>query len=328
MPKIAPCAALAAALSMAVLSMTLPAQPGLARIPTGKELAACPEFARFDWKKLDRMGALVLDPAAGEAARTEFHRKIRGPIPIPDLARAEIVLSLAVGSGETQETPTSTSSFVWKEPGGEWQIDRVDWRMAHEPAPPEPGQPAPSAEDIEREARGQARGPLDQGRVKELEEGLNDPCLPLQPDAPPLQVPVKGEPIAPCWPGTGAGLVVRRGGTLRAISDPCGRWAAGRIMQAVMYGYVRQDHLVREYLRERIGSAADEELKFAFGNSPDEALAVICGIHAAGPGKRFLIVMKRHDTRQKSILLESDRDAGAPGFGEQWSSNRCDAALR
>ena len=316
--------------ALAVLASPAFARDGNDSLPTRAQLAACPAFATFNWRKLDKAGALHLktDPAAA-ARRAGEHKRIRGPYAVPDLSRAEVTLSLTVGSGETQSSPVHTSSFLWRDDRGRWFIDRVDYGPAWAPAPLPPDATVPAGDRwLEHEQREAFRGPLAPNQVKQLEAALSDPCLQIQPDAPPLQIPVKGKPQPPCVPGTGASLTIHSATATRLIGDRCGRWAAGALMQAVMYGTPDPAHVVAEALRARQGpDFIRREILLRRGNSHFPYVEVLCGSidPRARPMPRHLIYTRDSSPSGKprtELLLEEDD----PDFRQQWLRLGCDPA--
>jgi hypothetical protein len=315
------------AIALAVLATPALARGGSNPVPTQGQLAACPDFSRFNWRKLEREGALHLKADANAIARSaDAHKRIRGPYALPDVARADVTLSVAVGAGETQSSPVHTSSFVWRDDRGRWFIDRVDYGPAWTPAPLPPDATPPQGDQwIEYEQREAFRGPLNPDQVQRLEAALADPCLQIQPDAPPLQIPVKGRPDAPCLPGTGAALTIRSAAGTRLIVDRCGRWAAGELMNAVMYGTPDPTHVVAEALRARRGAdfIADEIL-LRRGNSPFPYVQVLCGSinPRARPMPKHLIYTRdtSRDAKPRTELLLEESD---PNFHAQWVRLGC-----
>lgn len=317
--------------AIALPSATVPAA-GMGARPTKAQLEACPAFAKFNWRKLEKMGALRVTPDPAWAERSHAnHVSIRGPYPMPDLSRAETALSLTVGGGETQEHPTSTSSFVWREKGGQWQIDRVDYGYTWPISPPHPLSGIVTDEKWhEEQRRNHFRGPLAAYHVRQIEEALADPCLALQPDAPPNQMPQKGKPEAPCWGGTGTTIAIRQPSGIRLISDRCGRWAAGLLMNGVMYGRPDQGFVVREALKARLGREPGEGLALYEGKDPYPYVAAICGrLGPADAGAADRLIHSTHSyggRLQVKLLIESDTSLQAGEFAEEWKLMGCDKA--
>src|SRR3569623_2301647 len=94
----------------------------------------------------------------GEAA----HAKVRGDIAFPHPTDATLVISTAIGSGETQEVPTSTSSVIWRDAAGAWHFDRVD------------------REDASK-VRHHYTGLLASDLAQAVDQALADPCFALDP---------------------------------------------------------------------------------------------------------------------------------------------------
>ena len=227
-----------------VIAASLLCAPGVApgreretrqRVPTAAELRQCPHLARVNWRRVSRDLAEAQRENPGIAYDyDDDHRRIRGPWPLPDLGRAEIVIDIAIGSGETQEYPTSTSSFVWREPGGRWQVDRVDHVIASPPPPP-PGSPPMTEEDVARQMRPVTRGPISAGQAEAIERALADPCFAIQPDVTPFHLPLRTGQIDSCYGAISRTVRIRRGTETRQVSDICGRWPSHALANAVMY---------------------------------------------------------------------------------------------
>jgi hypothetical protein len=234
-----------------------------------------------------------------------------------------VTLSLTVGAGETQEYPTETSSFVWKE-AGQWQLDRVDHGRTWHVSPEPPGSPVKmDALWQEQQRRHQYAGPLASSKVAEVEQALADACLDAQSDSPPTQIPTKSDPGAPCWGGTGTTIVIRRGSDTRVISDYCGRWAAGRLMSVVMYGQVDPEFSVRQAV-QRSTSGIRTIRKLWWGKYGYPYVHVICGIGEAenGTERRLLYRTNTHGGKWRtdlSVEQSSERDS----FEQDWLRFNC-----
>jgi hypothetical protein len=243
-----------------VLAATLAASPASApaqqrgesgqHVPTSAELRQCPHLARVDWQRVshDLAEWQRAHPAAPDDFEAE-HRRIRGPWSLPDLSRAEIAIDIAIGSGETQEYPTSTSSFVWREPGGQWQVDRVDSISASLPPPPpgtvmEPGWEA-------RAKRPVTRGPLSPPQAATIDRVLSDPCFAIQPDYTPFQMPLRTGQIDSCYGAINSTVRIRRGTETRSVSDICSRWPSAELANAVMYAALSFGTLIEQTARAR-----------------------------------------------------------------------------
>jgi hypothetical protein len=226
------------------------------RVPTARELRQCPHLARADWRRVSRdLARRQRDNPGGPAYDpNEEHRRIRGPWPLPDLGRAEIVIDIAIGSGETQEFPTSTSSFVWREPGGAWQVDRIDYVFASPPPPP-PGSPPMSAEDLARSMRPATRGPLSREQAEAIDRVLADPCFAIQPDVTPFELPLRTGQGDRCYGAISRTVRIRRGAETRLVSDICGRWPSHALANAVMYAALGLDSHIAQTLRARFPDA-------------------------------------------------------------------------
>lgn len=214
-----------------------PAERGQ-RVPTRAELGQCPHLAPVDWRRVARDLAAWrrAHPAAPYDVDAE-HRMIRGPWPIPDLSRAEIAIDIAIGPGETQEYPTSTSAFVWREPGGQWQVDRVD-SINTPPDPPPPGAPGMTQDDIERAMHPLTRGPLSAEQAATIDRILADPCFAIQPDVTPFSLPLRGGRIDQCSGAISRTIRIRRGAEARNVTDLCARWPSAGLANAVMYAAI------------------------------------------------------------------------------------------
>lgn len=235
-------------------SLAAGATPGAAKrpigMPTRAQIAACPAFEDVDFRKIAELRSEAGSPQADWRARMDAqHAQTRGPhagmAAPPD---AKIVLRIWAGPGETQETPTSTSSLVWLGRDDVWRFHRVD-HAANRPPPMKPP-PAPNAngvappyvpwtrDELERFARGQSSGVLDPGQVYGIESTLADPCFGIQPDSMPFEVPVrKGKPPRqPCWGVIGGTLEIAwADGRRRDVTELCGGFYASGIINAVMY---------------------------------------------------------------------------------------------
>ena len=214
------------------------------RVPSRAELRQCPHLARADWRKVSRdLAEARRNPSGTPYDVDAEHRMIRGPWPIPDLSRAEIAIDIAIGPGETQEYPTSTSSFVWREPGGAWQVDRVD-SINTPPDPPPPGAPGMTREDIDRAMHPVTRGPLSAEQAATIDRILADPCFAIQPDVTPFSLPLRGGQIDSCYGAISRTIRIRRGAETRNVTDLCARWPSAALANAVMYAALGLDTLL------------------------------------------------------------------------------------
>lgn len=122
-------------------------------------------------------------------------------------------------------------------------MNRVDYSNAPPPPPPiwdGTGAPPPpmTQADIEAQQRTLTQGPLAPAQAAEIERTLADPCFALQPDALPMNLPVKRgrEPRPPCWGVTGGALEITwADGRRRDVTELCGGFYARGAIDAVMY---------------------------------------------------------------------------------------------
>jgi hypothetical protein len=228
------------------------------RVPTAAELRQCPHLARVDWRRIARELAEAQRGAPAPSHDVDVeHRRIRSPWPLPDFSRAEIVIDIAIGSGETQEYPTWTSAFVWREPGGQWQVDRVDHVRAPLPSLP-PGSPVMTEEEIERAQRPATRGPLSASQAAAIDRVLADPCFAIQPDYTPFQMPLRTGGIDSCYGAISSTVRIRRGSETRLVSDICSRWPSAELANAIMYAAIGLGTLIEQTARARF---PDEEIR-------------------------------------------------------------------
>ncbi|TMJ19820.1 MAG: hypothetical protein E6G92_08645 [Alphaproteobacteria bacterium] len=221
------------------------------RVPTAAELRQCPHLARVDWRRVAReLAEGERDRPAAPYDYDAEHRRIRGPWPLPDIGRAEIVIDIAIGPGETQEYPTSTSAFVWREPGGQWQVDRIDHISASLPSLP-PGSPVMTEEEIERAQRPATRGPLSASQAAAIDRVLADPCFAIQPDYTPFHMPLRTGQIDSCYGAINSAVRIRRGSETRLVSDICSRWPSAELANAVMYAAIGLGTLIEQTARAR-----------------------------------------------------------------------------
>ncbi|HEY0111764.1 MAG TPA: hypothetical protein VGB59_01295 [Allosphingosinicella sp.] len=221
------------------------------RIPTRQQLKACPAFADVDFKGIYRdQDARPEAPVNDWRGRLdERHAKTRGPYGAFEApADAAIALRIWAGGSETQEYRTDTSSIVWLGADGVWRVNRVD-HSTNRPLPPKPPPPPDekgvsppyvgwTQEEVERMQRTAMAGVLEPERAAGIEMALADPCFQLQPDAMPLQVPVrKGKPPrGPCYGVIGGTLEIRWADRRwRDVTELCGGFYASGIISAVMY---------------------------------------------------------------------------------------------
>jgi hypothetical protein len=234
--------ALLAALLMQ--SVAVEAKPRGPRLPTRAELKACPKLADLDFKAVYAAESDA-GPTSREALDALHERTRGGELPtIP--ADAEIILRTWAGPAETQETPTETSSIVWKGADGVWRVDRVDYKPTVPVPPPDPPAnwdgvsplPTVTAADEFRARHVSQVGALLPQQAEFIERTLRDPCFALQPDSIPFVPPTKRgkPPIQPCWGISGGMLEIRwRDGRRREVAESCDQFYAIGIIQAVMY---------------------------------------------------------------------------------------------
>jgi hypothetical protein len=303
------------------------AEPGRFRIPTKAELKLCPKLAGIDWKKVRRGIEQAERADGGVAVADEFaeHRRIRGPRPLPDLGRAEIVLDVTIGPGETQEYPTSTSSFVWKAPGGAWQLSRVDHSSASpSPLPPDSGVVMDAAWN-EAARRPVTEGPLAEDQAQALDRLLADPCFAAQPDVMPWRLPMKDGTERQCSGPIGGTVRMRTAAGLRSLSDPCGSGYGFDASRLVMYGRLDTATVLRRSLAKKLGREDFELADFRRGRSGSVA-ELFCG-SLVRPGiakARFTWQLyMRGPYAQETLVLEREIDeAGVTDFEDYWRT-RC-----
>jgi hypothetical protein len=303
------------------------ADPGRLRIPTKAELELCPKLAPVDWKTVRRRveKADLASPAAPAADPLAEHRRIRGPRPLPDLGRAEIVLDVAIGPGETQEYPTSTSSFVWKEPGGAWQLNRVDQTSAP-PSPLPPGWGvAMDAAWNEAAQRPLTEGPLGADQAQALDRLLADPCFAAQPDVMPWDLPMKHGPDEVCSGLIGGTVRMRTSAGVRYLSDPCGRGYGFEASRLVMYAQLDRAAWVGRALAKAL-DRDDLALTGLKSGKSGTVAELICGSVSA-PGQasmRFIWKLyMRGPYAEEELVFERDAQrAGIADFEQYWQA-RC-----
>ena len=234
-------------LSAVSISSSAPAtESGSVPIPTRKQLKACPNFADLDFR---RIAAGRILPSAGWREKMDLrHAQTRGPFGAFEApADARITLRIWAGGSETQQVRTDTSSIVWLDREGIWQLDRVDYAAGGPPPPPRlPSQSADGTmlfvpytpDEQERLKRQRYHGVLEPQRAYAIEATLRNPCFALQPDAMPFELPVKrGKPLRPPCSGVIGGTIEIRwaDGRRRDVTELCGGFYAGGIISAVMY---------------------------------------------------------------------------------------------
>ena len=302
------------------------AEPQRMRIPTAAELKQCPKLAAIDWKKVRRRAEAEKSGSAGFVPKDPLaeHRRIRGPRPLPDLSRAEIVLDVTIGPGETQEYPTSTSSFVWKEPGGAWQLSRVD-EATSPPSPPPPG----SGVVIDAAWNALARrpvtdGPLSRAQAEALDALLADPCFAAQPDVVPWSVPMRKGPDQQCSGFIGGTVRMRTRERVRVISDPCGRGYGFDLSRIVMYGGLDTETWIARAVAERLGREDFELADLRMGKSGSVA-QLVCGSVTPGGGAKARFTWKRYmrgPYAEDELVVEGDARGGVSDFEAHWA-RRC-----
>ncbi|MFA5963233.1 MAG: hypothetical protein WC804_04365 [Sphingomonas sp.] len=166
-----------------VLALTCAAAPSLAaarivpdpflpqgfRQPGARELARCPALDWIDYRAL----ATVAAKEAGRlyAPLDAQHAAIRGRYAMPHAGDADVMITTVIGPGETQQTPTSTSSAIWRDHEGRWWFDRVDRRLGDE--------------------RIHSNGRLAADLAQAVDRALADPCFALEPDYLPIMPPAR-----------------------------------------------------------------------------------------------------------------------------------------
>jgi hypothetical protein len=296
------------------------------RIPTKREIARCEKLQGIDWKKV-RKQALADARTGAPYDPLDEHRRIRGPRPLPDLGAAEIVFDVSIGPGKTQEYPTSTSSFVWREKGGAWQLSRVDHTtFPPEPLPPDSGVVMDRAWN-ELAMRPVTEGPLSTDQAKALDRILADPCFAAQPDMVPFAVPRKKGPPEPCWGVINTGVRMRAGGRDRFLSDPCGRGYGFDLARIVMYGTIDTGVVIQRALAVRLKRDDVVITEAKLGKSGSIA-QMVCGTVAAPGLEPLRFTWKRwmQGPYPKDTLVlagEIDPSTGE-AFAAQWE-RRCSA---
>ena len=266
--------------------------PAAAKRPAGMpgkaQIAACPLFEDVDFRRIWEAGGQGSVSAPQSDWRTRMdgeHARTRGPYAGTGAPEdAKIVLRIWAGPGETQETPTSTSSLVWLGADDVWRFHRVD-HAATRPPPPKPP-PPPGAkganplyvpwtqDELERLARSESRGVLEPGQAYGVGSTLADPCFLIQPDSMPWEVPVrKGKPPRqPCWGVIGGTLEIKwADGRRRDVTELCGGFYANAIISAVLYARpFAEDAATKsacDRLRALAAPAPAERRELAFCNS-------------------------------------------------------------
>jgi hypothetical protein len=303
-----------------------PAKPQSFRVPTKAEMKRCPKLAGIDWKKVRRQTAQRRRGSVGEPADPfERHREIRGSHGLPDLSRAEIALDVAIGAGETQEVPTSTSSIVWKEPGGSWQISRVDYTTwPPPPLPPNSGVTMDSAWQ-EKAQRPLTEGPLSQSQAEALDKLLANPCFRAQPAAMPASPPMKKGTEQPCYGFIGGTVRMRTPEGVRFISDPCGRGYGYELSSLVMYGTIDSGWWPVRALVKKLGREDIELSDLKRGRKIGTADHLCGSVSAPGhPKQRFTWTRwKNGPYATENLVLESEAWAVAPSSFEQYWKGNC-----
>lgn len=207
-------------------------------------LAECGDLAKVDFRNLppEVAARLVPDDAAWAwtAERDLATRSVFGPFTPP--ADARVVMRMFAGATGHQELRTNTSSTVWQGADGVWRVDAVHHRTGgHPEPPPQPGEPQPTQEDRERRERSHVTGELDAAQAARVEAALARPCLAIQPDSVPMNIPLINGMGDFCWGGNGGTLFLQIGDRRRIISDSCARYDAGVLMYVVMYPHLKAD---------------------------------------------------------------------------------------
>jgi hypothetical protein len=290
------------------------------RVPAAADLRRCPHLARVDWRRVSH------DLAEWERAHPDTpydfdaeHRRIRGPWPLPDVSRAEIVIDISIGPGETQEYPTSTSAFVWREPGGQWQVDRVDHVNASLPSLP-PGSRVMTEEETERAQRPVTRGPLSASQAAAIDRVLADPCFAIQPDYTPFHMPLRTGQIDSCYGAISRTVRIRRGSEIRMVSDICARWPSAELANAVMYAGLSLGTLIEQAARARFPGGDIRIVSMREGRRTS-IYPFYCG--ALEVGGRSVPVMFQ-DLRdgawpRRDLYVPGERNRWSGSFEETWA---------
>jgi hypothetical protein len=257
-------------------------------MPSKAQIAACPLFDDVDFRRIWEAGAEGAASAPHSEWRTRMdgeHARTRGPYAgIGAPADAKIVLRIWAGPGETQETPTSTSSLVWLGANNVWRFHRVDHAATRSPPVKPPRLPnsdglfppyIPWTEaEMERLARNEYSGVLEPGQAYGIESTLADPCFLMQPDSMPFEVPAKKgkPPRQPCWGVIGGTLEIAwSDGRRRDVTELCGGFYASAIISAVLYARPFAEDAatksVCDRLRALAAPAPAERRELAFCNS-------------------------------------------------------------
>jgi hypothetical protein len=258
------------------------------------------------------------------------HRSIRGPLPMPDLSRAEIVFSLTIGAGETQDYPTETSSFVWREADGKWHVDRVDhgWTWPIEPVPPG-SSVVMDAQWQALQARAQYAGPLAAQPAAELEAALADVCLKTRMAAAPRLLPYPTDRRRPpCTSPINASVTVRQRAGAIFVGGGCAEGAEAALSHAVMYASPDPGYVFAKLLVAEVGEARAGSLRSVRAAKP--LYAQVRGLcaeldRADGHGaERMVYLMDWNGGRERDRLyFETTTSAG--DFRMHWHNMGCDA---
>jgi hypothetical protein len=146
-----------------------PLSPQGFRQPDARELARCPSLGWIDYRAL--AGVAAKEVGRLDAPLDAQHAALRGPYAMPHPADADVMITTVIGPGETQETPTSTSSAIWRDGDGRWWFDRVDRRPGDE--------------------RIHSGGRLAADLAQAVDRALADPCFALEPDYLPIMPPAR-----------------------------------------------------------------------------------------------------------------------------------------
>jgi hypothetical protein len=298
-----------------------PPQPDV-RIPTKEEIARCEKLQGIDWKKVRKRAlAAARQPARVVWNRVEEHRQIRGPRPLPDVSGAAIAFDIYIGPGKTQEFPTSTSSFVWREPGGSWQLDRVDYSVIPpSPPPPDSGVVVDAAWN-ELAKRPQRLGPLSAAQAQALDRLLADPCFQAQPDILPFVLPLKKGRDQPCYGSISNTVRMQSGGRVRLLSDPCGRGYGFELARIVMYGSLDLGTIMTRALAVRL-KRNDITITDAKVGKSGSVATLLCGTAAATGLEPLRFTFRQYwrgPYAEETLVLPGDTDPWTGGsFETHW----------
>lgn len=186
-----------------------PPHPHGFRQPKRADIHDCPDLRRIDYKAVAREAAG--QPASSDERDRAAHARIRGPISYPAIADADIILSAIGAPSITQDQPTYTSSIIWRDNAGHWNMDRADF-IDPMNIPMPTGRPAYTPDEISILQRRHSTGRLAASIANSLEAALADRCFALEPDWLGLPIPaVKdgGPPYIEGYSGSGGAVRFR-----------------------------------------------------------------------------------------------------------------------